>query len=455
MLTEKNNWNKMKKKTELYMERWNMVEEGSHIIAGISGGADSVCLLFVLLEWRKKKQIRITAVHVNHMLRGKDAEHDEHFVRRLCQMYDVPCRIFRIPVAEEARRRKCSEEEAGREIRRECMNRILEEEHADRIAFAHHQDDHAETVLMNMIRGTGVKGMRGIRPRAGRYIRPMLCVRKKEIEEVLLERKQEWCTDATNLENTYTRNKIRNLVMKELEEINPKAVVHISQMSDKIAEIWEYMEAEMESYKKKCLKQREETWIVEKEAFDGIPEPLKKDTARRILAEICGKEKDITAVHVENFLILMKRQVGRQMMFPYGVQAEKEYEGICFRKGRRQKEKEKKMQMRINIFPRESGQKNWPEKPYTKWFDYDIIKSRPVLRNRESGDYITIDRQGNRQKIKRFFINEKIPQEKRNQIPLIADGSEIMWVIGYRQNSAYQITENTKMIMEIEIYGGE
>ena len=165
-------WEGLQKKVESYLKRWNMIERGEHIVAGISGGADSVCLLFVLLRLRETQGIQVTAVHVNHLLRGKAADGDESFVAELCKRHDVPCRVFRIHAAAEARKRSCSLEEAGREIRRESMKSVLEEVHADKIAFAHHQGDNAETVLMNLCRGSQVKGMRGILPVAGGFIHP-------------------------------------------------------------------------------------------------------------------------------------------------------------------------------------------------------------------------------------------------------------------------------------------
>ena len=194
-------WEGLQKKVESYLKRWNMIERGEHIVAGISGGADSVCLLFVLLRLRETQGIQVTAVHVNHLLRGKAADGDESFVAELCKRHDVPCRVFRIHAAAEARKRSCSLEEAGREIRRESMKSVLEEVHADKIAFAHHQGDNAETVLMNLCRGSQVKGMRGILPVAGEFIHPLLCVGKSEIEEALSERGVSWRIDATNFEN--------------------------------------------------------------------------------------------------------------------------------------------------------------------------------------------------------------------------------------------------------------
>lgn len=459
MRAEEGKWKTLQSSVEQYMEKWSMAEEGCHIVAGISGGADSVCLLFVLLTLKKKKNMHITAVHVNHMLRGRDAEHDEAFVKRLCERNGVLCRVFRIDAAGEARRRKCTVEEAGREIRRECMEQVLKEEHADRIALAHHRDDNAETIIMNLCRGTGIKGMRGILPCAGRYIRPLLCVRKAEIEEALKEKGVGWRTDATNQENIYTRNRIRNRIMGELEEINPKAAEHISQTAEKISAVWEYMEEETGRFKKRCIKKTEEGLLIFESAFSEVPEKLKSEVARGILITACGREKDLSGTHVENLLALFGKQTGREMDFPYGIHARRTYDGILLAGKDTPVKKEDTPKMEIRIFGYEKGQEkcweNWRENPYTKWFDYDIIKNSPILRHRRPGDYITVDGQGSRQKLKKFFINEKIPKEKRDSVWLIADGEEIMWIVGYRQNKAYQITDKTRNIMEIEIYGGK
>lgn len=456
-MTGMKKWEGFQEKVESYLEQWNMIERGEHIVAGISGGADSVCLLFVLLRLRKTKDIRITVVHVNHMLRGEAADGDEKYVEDLCVGQQVPCRIFRVDVAGEAKKRKCSMEEAGREIRREAMMAVMNETGADKIAFAHHQGDNAETVIMNLCRGSRIKGMRGILPVSGRIIHPLLCVGKNEIEEVLNERGISWRIDATNLEDTYTRNRIRNQVMKELRAINPKTEEHISAMAQKMYEIWEYMEEETGTYIRECVQKRKSGRLILGDALEKIPKLFQEEVIRRTLGEVCGVEKDLMAVHVRSVQELMTRQTGRTVSLPYGVQAVRVYEGVMIRRETLTEstgEKAENFTFRTRVFDRKTGEK-WPETPYTKWFDYDIIKNSLIMRTRREGDYITITEDGKRQTLKKFFVNQKVPAAKRGGIPLIADGKEIVWIVGYRQNKAYQITEKTKRIIEIEVYGGE
>ena len=447
----------LQKKVESYLRRWNMIERGEHIVAGISGGADSVFLLFVLLSVQKTMGIRVTAVHVNHMLRGEEADADERFVEELCRQQNVPCRVFRIDVAKEAEKRKCSQEEAGREVRREAMRKVMVEEHADKIAFAHHQDDNAETVVMNLCRGSRVKGMRGILPVSGELIHPLLCVGKAEIEAALKEQGIPWRIDATNLEDAYTRNRIRNRVMKELNEINPGTAEHISRMAEKMSELWEYMEAETGTYIKECVKETDGGKLIRKAELERVPKVFREEVIRSVLCGVCAGEKNLRAVHVQDIHGLMEKQPGRSISLPYGVRALRTYEGVLIQKKEKmgeQLEKKPEIGFKMQVFDRREGEK-WPDTPYTKWFDYDIIKGRLVMRTRREGDYITVTADGKRQTLKKFFINQKVPAGKRDEIPLIADGNEIVWIVGYRQNKAYQITERTVKIVQIEIYGGE
>ena len=179
----------------------------------LSGGADSVCLFFVLLKLQREIRFSLAAVHVNHGLRGADADADEQFVKELCEKYNVPLEISRIDLESIAKKRKQSLEEAGRDVRRETFVRVMLQYSGNRIALAHHQNDNAETMLWNLARGTGLHGLGGIHPVNGQWIRPILCLNRQEIEAYLKEENQTYCTDLTNLETIYTRNKLRHQVI--------------------------------------------------------------------------------------------------------------------------------------------------------------------------------------------------------------------------------------------------
>ena len=188
-----------------FMEKWHMLTAGDTVIAGVSGGADSMCLLFVLEELRKSMEFDLVIVHVNHGIRGEAADADEEYVRDICRKLGLTCEVFHVNVPEYARKEKLSEEEAGRELRRKAFRETAIKYGGTRIALAHHQDDNAETFFLHLARGSKMKGLGGICPVKGDYIRPLLCVNRMEIEEFLEKKGILYCMDATNLEDTYKK----------------------------------------------------------------------------------------------------------------------------------------------------------------------------------------------------------------------------------------------------------
>ena len=214
----------VKQRVREYMRSWEMTEPGDGILAGVSGGADSVCLLFLLDELKAELGIRLAAFHLNHGLRGAEADRDEAYVKEICGRLGVPLAVAHENVAEYAASRGISGEEAGRILRYEHMKEAAERFSCQKTATAHHRDDSAETVLFNMFRGSGLKGLSGIRPVRGEVIRPLLCLSRAEIAGYLEERGIPWCEDSTNGENVYTRNRIRNQLLPWVKEnINARA----------------------------------------------------------------------------------------------------------------------------------------------------------------------------------------------------------------------------------------
>ena len=394
------------------------------------------------------------------------------FVKVLCEKKGIPCRSVSVDIPGMAVEYRMSEEEAGRTARRKIFEQAAREWGGTRIALAHHQDDNAETFFLHLARGSGLRGLGGIYPVNGMYIRPLLCVGRKEIEDYLQEQGISYCTDATNMEDTYMRNRIRNHVIPYFrEKINEKTVEHINQSMDQLREIWDYMERQMEKGYQACVIQKGEKICVNKEAYNRQEHMIRKMILRRALVLASGHEKDLEKIHVEKLEELFEKQVGRRMDLPYGICARRTYEGIELeRKTKETEEVEEekyldlgrmsgqvkygKWEISYRVFEKEGDGCKVPKKTYTKWFDYDIIKQSVAVRTRRAGDYIVIDGKGRRQKLKSYFINEKIPAAERAGIPLIAEGSEILWIVGCRQSKAYQVTEQTTKILEITINGG-
>lgn len=456
----------MIEKVKTYIETWQMLKKEDCVIVGVSGGADSICLLWVLYVLQKEMGFRMVAVHVNHGLRGQEADADEQYVKRFCEDLGICQASFYADVELIAKKWKQSTEEAGREVRRRFFEEAMQKYGGTRIALAHHQDDSAETFLLNLARGTGLRGLGGIAPVKGNVIRPLLCVRREEIEVFLKEREISYCMDGTNQTDAYTRNRIRNHVLPYLQqEVNAKTVEHMNEVMEHLRQVQNYLDGQVEKYLQSSVAVSEKEYVLSQENFEQIPEVLRPLLLKKMLAEVCEREKDLEAVHVKQMQELYAKQVGRKLDLPYGVEAKRTYQGIAvYKKAVQEKAKpevifdvhgeektfswgEKRISCRVT-------EKN-VEKVHTKRLNCDIIKNDICIRTRRQGDYITIHEDGRKQKLKSFFINEKIPQEEREHILLVAEGSHILWIAGYRINPLYEVKANTKRVLEIQIDEGE
>lgn len=469
------------KRIEKFIQKYHMLTCGDKVIAGVSGGADSVCLFLMLLELREKIGFDLIAVHVHHGLRGEAADQDQRFVEALCEQHRIPLEIFRVNLESIAKKRKQSLEEAGRMVRREAFDSVCQKYGGNKIALAHHQNDNAETLLWNLSRGTGLDGLGGIRPVNGKFIRPLLCMNRKEIEEYLSKRKQSYCIDETNAGTDYTRNKLRHLVLPILEEqVNSAAVRHMNETMEQIWELQEYMQEQVEAAYQECVQEHSEKacWIqIQQNSFETFPELIKKMVIRKGMEQVGGKKRDLSHKHVDVMMELMNKQVGRTVDLPYEMHAKRNYEGIRLEKRRTYSSGEEKkaeimqecmselnipgeiiladrnLKVRCKILekPKNLSIRDIPQKIYTKWFDYDIIKSSLYIRTRQAGDNIVIDEKGHQKKLKSWFVDEKIPKEVRDSQLLLAENNDILWVLGHRMSQAYQVKQSTKWILQIEV----
>lgn len=222
----------MQRRIAQYISRHTLMPDGAKVLVTLSGGADSVALLHIL----RKLEYNCIAVHCNFHLRGEESMRDQNFVEELCRRLHTPLQIVDFDTEEYAKEKKISTEMAARELRYTAFERIRSEQQADAIAVAHHRDDSAETLLLNLMRGCGIRGLHGIRPKNGYIIRPLLCVGKEDILQYLKEENEQYVTDSTNLSSDYTRNKIRLELVPLMAQINPSIRQSIAETSERIAE---------------------------------------------------------------------------------------------------------------------------------------------------------------------------------------------------------------------------
>ncbi len=452
-------------KIESYIKEYHMIEAGSHVIAGVSGGADSVCLLLALLKLRGRLGHTVSVVHVEHGIRGEEALQDAAFVKQLCWQWGIACRVCHCKAPAYAAAHGISVEEAGRLLRYaffEDEKKVYEARAATKIAVAHHMGDQAETVLFHLARGTGIRGLAGMEPVRGDIIRPLLAVSRVEIEACLARYGQGFCTDRTNESDDYSRNKIRHAVLPVLGQVNSRAIAHIGQVAEQLREVEAYLKKQADLAAAACCVWQGDGVCIDKDAFEQAEPVLRAKMLHQILGRLCGSSRDFTKTHISQLLALFERQNSRRLELPYGIQAVRVYGGIeIFQKqgaGSQAQADKQALEQQFSFRVLEDFSYNLirnSKKTYTKCFDYDKIKAGFQVRYRQPGDYLEVDRFGNRQKLKKYLVNEKIPVKEREQLLLLADGAHIMWIVGYRISNYYKVDEHTRRVLEVTFYGGK
>ena len=435
------------------VRKYHMIKEGDHIILGVSGGADSLCLLFLLMELQKEIPFQITVVHVEHGIRGEESLEDARYVEEICKENQVEFHLETVDIREMAAREHLSVEEAGRKARYDAFERVLSERGANKIAVAHNRNDQAETMLWNIARGSGMNGAAGIRPVRGTIIRPLLECDRKEIEGYLKDRNVIWREDRTNQEMDYTRNVIRGQVFPLLKErVNAKSLEHFASLGEEIRRTEEYLDRLVNEKLKHILQLERTGGVLLIEELCKEDDFLKERMIRQALKLTGCPLKDLTRVHVKQICSLLQGQSGKQTTLPGGWTVRREFEKLYMEKRNLSygftEGKTEEVKAKIRIFP--NINQIIPRKKYTKWFSYDKISSDFQIRTRQPGDYLIINHLGQKKKLKEYLVEEKVPLSIRNQLPLVARGHEIIWVVGYRISENYKITEETKEIIEIQ-----
>ena len=462
----------MLNKVRDYIREQGMITQGVAVIVALSGGADSVCLLTVL----KQLDFALRAVHVHHGIRGAEADRDEAVVQALCESLSVPLYVAHCQVPAYAAEHGLSEEEAGRILRYQILEEeaeIWEREFSDgsrvKLALAHHRDDNAETILHHLLRGSGLTGLAGIRPVQGRRIRPLLCVGREEIRAFLEAGHISWWADSTSQSPDYTRNRIRSQVLPLLKTaVNEQAEEHILQAGQIIGQADAYLRQQAEEIWQEAGCGREEDLAaIPLTAFARQPEILKTYLIRHMLDQLHPGWKDIGSRHFTAIAELAGKPVGSRLDLPGGLMARTGYETLeIVRKTEREVSvktesgadgeihgRQTVPELHMTVFSRQKDQEI-PKNQYTKWFDYDKIKGTLSVRTRRTGDYLILPSGGSKT-IARYMIDEKIPKEKREQILLLAEGSHVLWVVGFRISEYYKIEEHTENILQVTCDGGK
>lgn len=412
----------------------DMIPSGSKVLCAVSGGADSVCLLHIL---SRRADISVMAAHYNHQLRGKESDRDEQFVRELCKKWRIPLTVEQGDVRAFARREKLSLEEAARTLRYTFLFRVAEAGDCDLIATAHNAEDNAETLLLHLLRGSGLHGLAGISPKGERLVRPLLTTSRTKIEAYLERHHLPHVEDSSNSDDIYTRNRVRHQLIPLLEEMNPGFVRRLSAAIPRLRADDEYLNTLAWQLFRRASR-RGEDLVIPAALIVQAPAPVAVRAVRLLLAEAAEGDWDCSAPHIEAVLSLCRSQdPSAQVSLPRQLTARREYEALVFTHD--------PAPQPLREFSPHEGENPVPGTGWT------IVLTAPpwpglVVRSRQTGDELTLPN-GHRRSLKKLFIDQKIPRLERDTVPVVADNTGVIAVAGLGFNVIHPRWESINIIL--------
>ncbi len=432
-----------------------MIKKGDHVLVGVSGGADSVCLLHVMNALKEEFSLTLTAVHIDHKIRGAEAGRDAAFTKELCKKLGVSFIERSVSVPELAKSEKISLETAGRLARYRCFHAIRDEIGAQSVATAHNRNDQAETVLMRILRGAGISGLAGIRyVRPDGVIRPLLDVSRAEIEAYCLENDLPYCIDSTNLEDDCTRNKIRHLLLPMLEkEFNPNILGTLSVLVANMREDGDFIDG----YASRLYRRignpspKEEPVVLDIESLRMLAPSIATRLLKMAAQKVMGGEYLVSRQHWTAVRQLLDKETGAKVTLPQGLSVTVRYGWLAFEAAPETEPEAAPMPAPIEIACGNSysfgvWQIRFDEaeigqnvKKNQMVLDSEKLRGmRLVLRTRRSGDRIAVFADGREKKLKNFMIDQKIPNHIRDTLPLLCSDDQVLAVIGCRVAEPYK-----------------
>ncbi len=439
------------------IKKFNMIQNGDRILVGLSGGADSTALLYALSLISDNLKISVAAAHLNHGIRGEEALRDKNHSEKFALRLGIPFVSKDVCVPEYAKTHKLSEEMAARVLRYDFFKEACDEYNCNKIAVAHNKNDSIETILLNIIRGSGSKAMDGIKPVNSNIIRPLIETSREEIEEFLAENNIDYVTDSTNLEDSYARNIVRNHIFPKMKMINENAVNNILRTSSIIRAESEYIENEAK--KLGIVWDNSDSVSIKRHEFSALNTALARRTLMLAIDTLCGNTLNVSNSQIDSVISNLK--TGNIFSFGNGSKALITANEITLTKTIDSiPEYEYEITLPGDLYVKESG--------ISYSFEFtDVYKPAPntlficadnldkiTVRTRKDGDtFVPYGMKGTK-KVKSFYIDSKIPSIKRNLYPVVVSNNKILAVLPLRINDEFKITKNTKKILRISSFGG-
>ncbi|MCD8238007.1 MAG: tRNA lysidine(34) synthetase TilS [Clostridiales bacterium] len=419
-----------------FIEENELLTKGDRVVLGLSGGADSVCLLKVLFALKDEYDLKLWAVHVNHNIRGKEALRDRDFSKALCEAEGVEIFVYSYDIPSLSKAEGFTEEETGRNYRYKAFYETAERVGANRIALAHNKNDNAETMLQRLIRGSGLKGLGGILPKRDKIIRPLLCLSRAEIEAFLGD--TPYITDSTNQSLEYLRNKIRHKLLPSIEEdINPNIVEVLFKTSGIIRRENNFLEEEAKkAYERVLIKKDKDSISLSCERLSAENEVLQNRVLRLASLPLTKKMQDIELKHIKGLKDLAEGQNGRQISLIEGIKAKKEGDALVIGKFSEEPiEYSYELYPEKEIFIREAcielilTKNKLPQKEIGR-LNLEEADLPLIVRTKRDGDRLKI--KNGSQQIKKIYSEYKIPRSKHCFYPVVAAQNRVIAVLNLK-----------------------
>lgn len=451
-----------------FIKEFELLSRNETVVLAVSGGPDSLCLLYILKNLAAEYKLNLVIAHLNHCLRP-EGDHEAAAVAALAKDLNLPCEVKAVDIKAYKKTLGVGEEEAGRSARYLFLLEVARKYAASKVATGHHRDDQAETVLLNIIRGSSVDGLSGILPirkwKGVELIRPLLCLWRDEIENYCRDHQLKPFTDSSNLETGYKRNKLRLELIPHLEEkYNPKIREGLAGLADLAARDRLFLQSLARVNYRKLARFTGDDTIINRQSLKTLPPALQGRIVHMALNKYLPAGK-IYRIHIEQILkALQNSNSGNKLTLPGGLRLEQSYDCIILsNRHPRGKNYIKPVILPIPGRVRITGQfgiesrivsinrLSWPPGKYEAYLDYSKIPTGLItVRSRKPGDLFFPQGVAGRKKLKDIFIDHKIPRRLRDSIPVVTVGDEIIWVSGFRIAEPYKVTEKTGQVLLLQ-----